>query len=199
MAASSISTSSSPCGDSDRSGELLEGIDEAIDSLTAGEDTTFRSKLVGGDHAGEEAEVSVSVKAVKERELPDLDDEFAQLASEFDTLDELRADLVGQVERQKKFAQVGEARDKVTEALLDQVDVPVPQSLIDDEVTSHLEAENRQNDDEHRAEVVESTEQAFRNQLLFDAVAELLVLLDAVLHVLPHRLHLHLQRLDLRF
>src|SRR5690606_7471438 len=82
------------------SGELLDGIDEAVQSLTAGEDTTFRSKLVGGDHAGEEAEVAVTVTAVKERELPDADDDFAQIASEFDTIAELRESLVERVSQQ---------------------------------------------------------------------------------------------------
>src|SRR6195952_3404547 len=154
------------------SGELIEGIDEALESLTAGESTTFKSTLLGGDHEGEEAEIAVTVLAVKERELPDLDDEFAQMASEFDTLEELRADVRAQVERQKRFEQVSEARDKVADALLAQVDVPVPQQLIDDEVQRHLESEGRLEDDVHRAEVAESSEKAFRSQLLFDAVAE---------------------------
>ncbi len=154
------------------SGELIEGIDEALESLTAGESTTFKSTLLGGDHEGEEAEIAVTVLAVKERELPDLDDEFAQMASEFDTLDELRDDVRQQVERQKRFEQVSEARDKVADALLAQVDVPVPQQLIDDEVQRHLESEGRLEDDVHRAEVAESSEKAFRSQLLFDAVAE---------------------------
>jgi trigger factor len=154
------------------SGELIEGIDEALESLTAGESTTFKSTLLGGEHEGEEAEIAVTVLAVKERELPDLDDEFAQMASEFDTLDELRADVRSQVERQKRFEQVSEARDKVADALLAQVDVPVPQQLIDDEVQRHLESEGRLDDDAHRAEVAESSEKAFRSQLLFDAVAE---------------------------
>jgi trigger factor len=154
------------------SGELIEGIDEALDSLTAGETTTFTSTLLGGDHEGEAAEITVTVLAVKERELPDLDDDFAQMASEFDTLAELRADVTGQVERQKRFAQVGEARDKVAEALLAQVDVPVPAQLIEDEVHRHLESESRLEDDVHRAEVTESSEKAFKSQLLFDAIAE---------------------------
>jgi trigger factor len=154
------------------SGELIEGIDEALDSLTAGESTTFSSTLLGGDHEGEQAEIAVTVLAVKERELPELDDEFAQMASEFDTLEELRADVRSQVERQKRFAQVGEARDKVADALLAQVDVPVPQQLIEDEVQRHLESEGRLEDEVHRAEVAESSEKAFKSQLLFDAVAE---------------------------
>ena len=154
------------------SGELIDGIDEALESLTAGEATTFKSVLLGGDHEGEEAEIAVTVLAVKERELPDLDDEFAQMASEFDTLDELRADLVSQVERQKKFAQVAQAREKIADTLLAQVDVPVPSSLIEDEVHRHLENESRLEDDEHRAEVTVASEKAFKSQLLFDKIAE---------------------------
>ncbi|GAA4745309.1 trigger factor [Amnibacterium soli] len=154
------------------SGELIEGIDEALESLTAGESTTFSSTLLGGDHEGEEAQIAVTVLAVKERELPELDDDFAQMASEFDTLEELRADVVRQVEQQKKFEQVSQARDKVADALLGQVDVPVPAALIEDEVHRHLESENRLEDDVHRAEVKEASEKAFRSQLLFDKVAE---------------------------
>jgi trigger factor len=154
------------------SGELIEGIDEALESLTAGESTTFSSTLLGGDHEGEEAQIAVTVLAVKERELPELDDDFAQMASEFDTLEELRADVVRQVEQQKKFEQVSQARDKVADALLGQVEVPVPASLIEDEVHRHLESEGRLEDEVHRAEVKEASEKAFRSQLLFDKVAE---------------------------
>ncbi len=154
------------------SGELIQGIDEALESLTAGETTTFRSTLLGGDHEGEEAEITVTVLAVKERELPELDDDFAQMASEFDTLDELRDDLRGQVERQKAFTQVGQARDRIAEALMEQVEVPVPPAVIEDEVHRHLENEQRLDDDVHRAEVTEASEKAFRSQLLFDRIAE---------------------------
>ncbi|WP_435527371.1 trigger factor [Microbacterium aurantiacum] len=154
------------------SGELLEGIDEAIDSLTAGEDTTFRSKLVGGDHAGEEAEVSVSVKAVKERELPEADDDFAQIASEFDTIAELRESLVERVSQQSVFTQGSAARDKLIEHLLANVEIPVPPQLIEDEVHNHLEGENRLEDDEHRTEVTEASEKQFKTQMLLDKVAE---------------------------
>ncbi|WP_457098473.1 trigger factor [Microbacterium sp. P5_E9] len=154
------------------SGELLEGIDEAIDSLTAGEDTTFRSKLVGGDHAGEDAEVSVTVTAVKERELPDADDDFAQIASEFDTIAELRESLAERVGQQSVFAQSAAARDKLIEQLLEQVEIPVPAGLVEDEVHNHLEGEGRLEDDVHRAEVTEASEKQFRTQMLLDAIAE---------------------------
>ena len=154
------------------SGELLEGIDDAVESLTAGEDTTFRSKLVGGDNAGAEAEVSVTVKAVKERELPEADDDFAQIASEFDTIAELRDSLAERVSEQAVFAQGSAARDKLIEALLEKVEIPVPPQLIEDEVHNHLEGENRLEDDEHRAEVTEASEKQFRTQVLLDTIAE---------------------------
>ncbi|MEV8369019.1 trigger factor [Microbacterium sp. NPDC064584] len=154
------------------SGELLQGIDEAIDSLTAGEDTTFRSTLIGGDHAGEEAEVAVTVTAVKERELPEADDDFAQIASEFDTIAELRESLTERVEQQSSFTQGSAARDKLIEKLLAQTDIPVPPALIEDEVHNHLEGEGRLEDDVHRAEVTEASEKQFRTQMLLDALAE---------------------------
>ena len=154
------------------SGELLPGIDEAIETLTAGEDTTFRSTLVGGEHAGEEAEVAVTVKAVKERELPEADDDFAQMASEFDTIAELRDSLKEQVESRGAFTQGSAARDKLIDALLEAVEIEVPAQLIEDEVHSHLEGENRLEDDVHRAEVTEASEKQFRTQMLLDALAE---------------------------
>jgi trigger factor len=154
------------------SGELLEGIDDAIESLTAGEDTTFRSALVGGDHAGSEAEVAVTVKAVKERELPEADDDFAQIASEFDTIAELRASLAERVAQQGVFTQGSAARDKLVETLLEQIEIPVPPQLIEDEVHNHLEGENRLEDDVHRAEVTEASEKQFRTQVLLDTIAE---------------------------
>ena len=154
------------------SGELIDGIDEALDTLTAGESTTFESELLGGDHEGEKAQIAVTLLSVKERELPEADDEFAQIASQFDTIGELRADLREQAAKNKSFTQAVEARDKIVPALLEKVDIPVPQSLIDAEVHRHLEQENRLDDDTHRAEVLESTEATFRTQILLDAVAE---------------------------
>ena len=143
-----------------------------IRDSTAGEDTTFRSALVGGDHAGSEAEVAVTVKAVKERELPEADDDFAQIASEFDTIAELRASLAERVSQQGVFAQGSAARDKLVETLLEQIDIPVPPKLIEDEVHNHLEGENRLEDDVHRAEVTEASEKQFRTQVLLDTIAE---------------------------
>jgi trigger factor len=154
------------------SGELLEGIDEAIDSLTAGEDTTFRSKLVGGDHAGQEAEVSVTVTSVKERELAEADDDFAQIASEFDTIAELRESIATRLSEQSVFVQGAAARDKLVDALLAKVEIPVPAQLVEDEVHQHLEGEGRLEDDVHRAEVTEASEKQFRTQMILDKLAE---------------------------
>ncbi len=154
------------------SGDLIDGIDEALDGLSAGETTVFESKLLGGDNEGESAEITVKLLAVKERELPTADDDFAQIASQFDTLAELREDIRGQIERSKVFGQGAQARDQVVDKLLESVEIPVPEQLVLDEVHRHLENENRLDDDVHRAEVAESSEKTFRSQILLDSIAE---------------------------
>ena len=152
------------------SGQLIDGIDEALDTLTAGETTTFASTLLGGDHAGEDAEIEVTVLSVKERELPEADDDFAQIASQFDTIDELRRDLTQEVEKKGRLAQAQEARDKLVEKILDDLDLPVPTGVVEAEVHRHLEEEKRLQDDEHRKEVTESTEKSLRTQFVLDAL-----------------------------
>ena len=154
------------------SGNMLDGLDEALVGMGADESTSFRAALAGGEHEGQEADCTVTVQSVKVRELPALDDEFAQLASEFDTLDELKADLTKDVERAKRLAQGVEARDKLIDELVGSVDIPVPESYVEQEVISHLDGEHRLDDAEHRAEVEASTRQAFKVQLLLDAVVE---------------------------
>ncbi len=154
------------------SGNLLDGIDEALDTLTAGESTTFKSKLVGGERAGQEAEIAVTLTAVKERELPEADDAFAQLASEFDTLAELNAGIEKELARAKNYEQGIQARDKVSEMLLDLVKVPISDELVEADVQRHLEGEGRENDDAHRAEVTEQSQKSFQAQMLLDAIAE---------------------------
>ncbi|GAB7191435.1 trigger factor [Kineococcus sp. NUM-3379] len=153
-------------------GNMLPGLDEALTGASAEETRTFTAPLAGGDRAGQDAEITVTLNSVKERVLPEADDDFAQLASEFDTLEELRASLAQQVEQQKKFQQGLQARDRVLERLLETVDVPVPDSLVEAEVHRHLEQEQRLEDAEHRTEVTEQTRQALRSQLLLDALAE---------------------------
>nr|MDP9168615.1 trigger factor [Actinomycetota bacterium] len=116
------------------SGNLIEGLDDAIKGLIAGESKVFTTTLVAGEHAGDEAEVTVKVNSVKERELPEPDDEFAQLASEFDTIDELKESLVEQVRRTKRIGQAEQIRDKALETLLEQVEVPLPEAIVQAQV-----------------------------------------------------------------
>ncbi|GAA2448467.1 trigger factor [Actinomadura vinacea] len=112
----------------------IEGLDEALPGLSAEEDKTFTSTLVGGEHAGEEAEITVTVQSVKVKNLPELDDDFAQMASEFDTIDELREDVRTRLGRQVKLQQISDARDKALEALLERVDIPLPDKVVDEEI-----------------------------------------------------------------
>jgi trigger factor len=122
------------------SNRLLPGLDETLDGMTAGSDATFVTALVAGDFAGQDAEVTVNVRGVKEREMPDLDDDFAQLASEFDTLDELRGDLATRLTKVKRIEQLYAARDKALEALVEASDVPAPSGVVAEEVASRKEA-----------------------------------------------------------
>lgn len=154
------------------SGNMLEGLDDAVLGANAGDTKTFTAPLAGGDHEGRDADCTVTVQSVKTRELPELDDDFAQLASQFDTMDELRADIVTQAEQAKKFEQGVQARDKVLEHLLEVTEVAVPEGIVEAEVHSHLEGEDRLEDDTHRAEVDESTRKALKGQFLLDALAE---------------------------
>jgi trigger factor len=154
------------------SGNLLDGIDEALDTLTAGESTTFKSKLVGGDKAGQEAEVSVTLVAVKERELPAADDDFAKLASEFDTLAELKKNIEEQIAMSKVFGQGIQARQLLTDELIKLTDVAVSEEVIEAEVHRHLEGEGRLEDAAHRAEVLEESTKGFKGQMILDAIAE---------------------------
>jgi trigger factor len=122
------------------SDSLLDGLDQTLTGMSAGESATFTSELAGGEFAGREAEVTVTVHSVKAKEVPDLDDDFAQLASEFDTLGELRADTRAQLERDKTMQQVIQARNSALEAVLAQVDMPLPEAVVAEEAKHNREA-----------------------------------------------------------
>jgi trigger factor len=154
------------------SGNMLEGLDEALTGLSAGETTTFTAPLAGGEHEGEQADIRVTATTVKQRDLPAADDDFAQLASEFDTLDELTADLREQAAGAKTSNQAVQARDGLLEKLLEAVEIPVPAGVVEAEVHRHLESEGRLEDDTHRAEVAEQAQTALKNQILLDTLAE---------------------------
>lgn len=168
---------------------LITGLDEAIIGKNAGETATFASQLAFGEHAGSDAEISVTVNSVKERELPEADDEFAQLASEFDTVDELRADLKERLIRVKALGQGAEARDKVLELLVESTEVPLPESSVkaeiewrehdvvhqlghdDDAFERYLKTEGKTKD-EFTAELREVAERSVKTQFILDSIAD---------------------------
>jgi trigger factor len=170
-------------------GDLMPGLDEALAGASAGEEKTFQTELVSGEHAGSSADVTVTVRSVKEKELPALDDEFAQTASEFDTLDELRADLRSRLEQVKAVEQGVQARDRLLEALLAATAVPLPESAVQSEVEwrqhdighqlenagisveDYLQMEDR-SQEAFDAEIRSSSETAVKTQLVLDAIAE---------------------------
>jgi trigger factor len=160
------------------SGQLLEGLDAAVTGLAAGSSVEFRAPLRAGEHADEPADdvddvdvvdVVVAVSAVRERNLPDLDDDFAQLASEFDTLDELKDDLSTRLAGVKRLQQGVQARDKVMDALLDRVDVPLPDRLVQAQVDEHFD--DGHGDADHREEYQAQARRALAAQFLLDAIA----------------------------
>jgi trigger factor len=171
------------------SGQLVEGLDDAIIGLSAGESKVFTTELAAGPHAGKEAEVTVTIGSVKERELPEPDDEFAQLASEFDTIDELRANLSDQVGRVKRVQQAEEIRTAALDALIEQVDMPLPEAIVQAQVDStlHNALHGLDHDEAKLAEALEKqgssrekfdadtrseAEKAIKTQLLLDALGD---------------------------
>ncbi|MGW0532006.1 trigger factor [Streptomyces sp. NPDC003032] len=168
------------------SGELLEGIDDAVKGLEAGGEATFTSELKGGSATGKEAEVTVKVTQVAKRELPELDDDFAQLASEFDTLDELKADSRKRLANMKQYDQATQAQERVLEKLLELVEVPVPEKLLADEIQTrkhnlvnhqlgqmgldlakYLEIQGK-TEEEFDAETKEQAEKGIKTQFVLD-------------------------------
>jgi trigger factor len=171
------------------SGQLIDGLDEAIIGLKEGETRVFTTTLAAGEHAGQEAQVTVTVKSVKERELPEPDDEFAQLASEFDTIDELKSSLTEQVQRVKRIQQAEQIRDKALEVLLEQTDVPLPENIVQAQVddTLHNAIHGLDHDEKRFEDTLKeqgssreefdtdnrtNAEKAVKTQLLMDAVAD---------------------------
>ncbi|WP_445166051.1 trigger factor [Mycolicibacterium sp. Dal123E01] len=171
------------------SGQLIDGLDDAIVGLAEGESKVFTTKLAAGEHAGDEAEVTVTVKSIKERELPEADDEFAQLASEFDTIEELKENLVDQVTRVKRIHQAEKIRDNALELLLETTEVALPETIVqaqvdqtvhnaihaldhdEDKFAEALEAEGSSRE-KFDTETREAAEKAVKTQLLMDAIAD---------------------------
>src|SRR5258708_13815554 len=125
------------------SGTMLDGLDEVLEGMSAEETATFQTELVGGQHAGSQADVTVTVRSVKVKDLPELDDDFAQSASEFNTVGELRANTRKQMEIMRKAGQAGQARDRAIEALLTRIDMPLPEALVEHEIVHRGESLDR--------------------------------------------------------
>jgi trigger factor len=171
------------------SNQLLPGLDEVLQGMSADDATTFTTKLVGGDLAGRDADVAVTVRSVKQKDLPALDDDFAQLASEFDTLAELREDLRSRITRVKRIEQLYAARDKVLSELVNTADVPAPEGIVREEVehrkqamsdelermgasmADYLASEDK-TEDQIDAELAEAASEGVKIQLLLDSIAD---------------------------
>jgi trigger factor len=170
------------------SGSSVEGLDDALTGLKVEESATFTAPLKGGERAGEEAEITVTVQSVKVKNLPELDDEFAQLASEFDTLEELRADVRTRLERQMRMQQLAQARDKALEALLEQIDIPLPEAVVESEIARRKEQleqqlqyagltmedylkEEKKSEEEFETEVAEAARTAVKGGFVLDQLA----------------------------
>ena len=150
---------------------MLPGFDDAVRGARKDEVRTFEFTPQNGDWTGIPLTVNVVVKGVRERELPAFDDEFAQMASQFDTAEELRADVATRLVRLKRLEQGAEARDRLHEVLMAQVDIPMPESVIAAEVDEHF-ADGHDSGPEHRAEVEEQARTALKSQFVLDKIAE---------------------------
>jgi len=153
------------------SSSMIDGLDEALIGLAANGSKSFDTALVGMAE-GEKGTVKVTVKAVKERELPPIDDAFAKLASEFETLAELKADLTTRLTRLKEMEQGAQARDLLVEKLTSTVEIPLPDEIIEAEVNDHLEKEGRLEDDKHRAEVDLEVRTTITREFLLDSIVK---------------------------
>lgn len=153
------------------SASMIDGLDEALIGLSVGDEKSFETTLVGMP-AGELGTVKVSVKAVKQRDLPEIDDAFAKLSSEFETLAELKADLATRLTKLKQMQQGAQARDLLLEKLLSSVDIPLPDEIIKDEVNDHLEKEGKLDDDKHRAEVNDEVKKTITREFLLDSIVK---------------------------
>lgn len=157
------------------SNTMLDGLDEALDGLSAGEETTFEGTLEAGEHEGQKATVKVKVNSVKAEELPELDDEFASEASEFDTLDELKADIRKAAAQDAEGRQATEARDAFIAKLQEGLEIPVPKGVKADMIAEQLKGmtpDPEKATKEQKAQAEETVEKDLRDQMVLDALAE---------------------------
>ena len=153
------------------SNRMVDGLDEALIGMKLEQLKKFNTQLVGMDE-GQSGEVEVTLKSVKKRELPELNDEFAKLASEFETLSELEGDVRQRLTRLKTMEQGAQGRDKLLKLLLETVEIAVPENLVKEEVDAHLEKENRLEDSEHRSEVSLEITNSLKADFLLDTIVK---------------------------
>ena len=149
---------------------LLPGLDEAVEGLKEGEEATFTVTPDAGEHEGQEVEVTVTVVSVRERELPELDDDFAQTVSEFDTLDELRGTVRGEIEPRKKVEQLMAARDAVLDALIEAVEVPLPEGVVAAALGDHFG--DGHGDEDHKEEFETQVRDSLTRDIVLDTLAD---------------------------
>ena len=157
------------------SNTMLDGLDEALDGLSAGEETTFEGTLEAGEHEGRKATVKVKVNSVKAEELPELNDEFASEASEFDTLDELKADIRKAAAQDAEGRQATAARDAFIAKLQEGLEIPVPKGVKANMVEEQLKGmtpDPEKATKEQKAQAEETVEKDLRDQMVLDALAE---------------------------
>src|SRR3954452_24725050 len=171
------------------SGGMLEWLDGTLVGMSAWDTATFTSQLVGGEEEGEDVEVEVTLTSVKEQELPGLDDDFAQTASEFDTVEELTEDIRSRLSRGKRLEQAAAARDAVLQRLLDLVEVPLPDGVVDSELAARREQieqqlglagmtmkqyldSEKQTVDEFEADLEKRVRDAVAAQFVLDSIAK---------------------------
>ena len=157
------------------SNTMLDGLDEALEGLSAGEETTFEGTLEAGEHEGQKATVKVKVNSVKAEELPELNDEFASEASEFDTLDELKADIRKAAAQDAEGRQATEARDAFIAKLQEGLEIPVPKGVKANMVEEQLKGmtpDPEKATKEQKAQAEETVEKDLRDQMVLDALAE---------------------------
>lgn len=151
------------------SGTMLEGQDEVLRGASAGDQVEFKATLPGGEHAGKEADISVTLVSVKERELPEVDDDFAMMVSEFDTAEEMLEDLRKVVGKVKRDEQAIQARDRLLDKLLDDAQIVLPEPVVEQLIG---EATGEDATDEDKQKAREAIERDIRRTVLLDKLGK---------------------------
>ncbi|MFZ9693779.1 MAG: trigger factor [Candidatus Nanopelagicales bacterium] len=149
---------------------ILPGFDDAVRGANRDDVRTFEFTPEAGEYEGKSVSIAVTVKNVREQSLPALDDDFAQLASEFDTLEELRADLADKVMRMKRIEQGYQARDRIQDVLLSMIDVPLPEKFLNRDIDEHFK--DNHGDEAHRQEYIDGQRRSLKAQFILDKIAE---------------------------